>query len=126
MDELTNFRRTLVQLKAFAAIPIINDRDRAGVIHAFEYTFEQCWESIQKVAATSGLRTPSPKSSFMFAFRNSWIAKDQELIWLKMIEDRNMTSHAYKEDVAKEVLERILKNYIPCFSELLKELEKSG
>ncbi len=38
-----NFAKALARLREFAALPIANDRDRAGVIQAFEFTFEQCW-----------------------------------------------------------------------------------
>lgn len=122
MDELVNFKRTLAQLKSFAALPIINDRDKAGIIQAFEYTFEQSWKTIQKKAGVEGVEVASPKKAFMFAFQNSWISKDKELIWLKMIEDRNLTSHTYKEDIANEVLDRILKDYIASFEGLLTKL----
>ncbi len=123
MDDLLNFRKTLTQLKAFAALPILNDRDKAGIIQAFEFTFEQCWKSLQKRAGKEGVETASPRQAFMFAFQNAWITKDKEAIWLKMLDDRNLTSHTYKEDVAKNVLDRILKDYITGFDTILTKLE---
>jgi nucleotidyltransferase substrate binding protein (TIGR01987 family) len=124
MDELVNFEKTLQQLKSFTALPIQNDRDKAGIIQAFEYTFEQCWKSLQKRAAHEGVQIGSPKKAFMFAFQNGWIQKEKELVWLQMIEDRNLTSHTYKEDVAAEILKHIVSNYIPCFETLLAQLRK--
>ncbi len=41
-----------------------------------------------------------------------------------MLEDRNLTSHTYKEDIALEVVTRISNQYIVLFEELLKNLEK--
>jgi nucleotidyltransferase substrate binding protein (TIGR01987 family) len=122
MDELTNFEKTLKQLKNFVALPIQNDRDKAGIIQAFEYTFEQCWKSIQKKAGHEGVQIGSPKKAFIFAFQNGWIKKENEEIWLRMLEDRNLTSHTYKEEVATEVLKRILQDYIAGFDELLSQL----
>lgn len=43
-NDLENFGRMLSRLKSFLA----------GVIQAFEFTFEQCWKALQKVAAKSG------------------------------------------------------------------------
>ena len=123
MDELINFEKTLKQLKSFVALPIQNDRDKAGIIQAFEYTFEQCWKSLQKKAGHEGVQIGSPKRAFMFAFQNGWIKKDAEDVWLQMIEDRNLTSHTYKEDVAAEVLNRIVGQYISCFDGLLGQLK---
>jgi len=124
MDELANFEKTLKQLKSFVALPIQNDRDKAGIIQAFEYTFEQCWKSIQKKAGHDGVQIGSPKKAFMFAFQNNWIQKEAEVLWLQMIEDRNLTSHTYKEDIAAVVLQRIVRDYIPCFDSLLLKLRK--
>ncbi|MGZ3747846.1 MAG: HI0074 family nucleotidyltransferase substrate-binding subunit [Pseudobdellovibrionaceae bacterium] len=123
MDELINFEKTLKQLKSFVSLPIQNDRDKAGIIQAFEYTFEQCWKSIQKKAGHEGVQIASPKRAFMFAFQNGWIKNEAEGTWLQMIEDRNLTSHTYKEDVAKEILNRIIGKYISCFDGLLGHLK---
>jgi nucleotidyltransferase substrate binding protein (TIGR01987 family) len=123
MNDLLNFRKTLQQLKKFTSMPIQNDRDKAGVIQAFEFTFEQCWKAIQKRAGHEGVEVGSPKKAFMFAFQNSWIEKSSENLWLEMLEDRNMTSHTYKEDVANEVLDHIVKKYLPAFESLLKKME---
>lgn len=124
MDELINFEKTLKQLKSFVALPIQNDRDKAGIIQAFEYTFEQCWKSLQKRAGHEGMQTGSPKKAFMFAFQNGMIQKEDETLWLQMIEHRNLTSHTYKEDVATEVLNHIISDYIPSFQKLLEKLRK--
>ena len=123
MDDLLNFKKTLRQLKAFVSTPVANDRDRAGVIQAFEYTFEKCWKALPKRAGKEGIEIASPKKAFSFAFQNSWIPKDKEKLWLKMLEDRNLTSHTYKEDVAKEVLRKIVAEYVPGFEALLLKLD---
>lgn len=122
MDKSINFKKTLNQLKNFSSLPINNDRDKAGIIQAFEFTFEQCWKAIQKRAGSEGVEIGSPKKAFMFAFQNAWIKKEKESIWLSMLEDRNLTSHTYKEDVANAVVKRIIDHYIPQFEELLKNL----
>lgn len=41
-----------------------------------------------------------------------------------MLEDRNLTLHTYKEDVANEVLKRILKKYISVFENILAQLNE--
>lgn len=118
-----NFESTLKQLEAFLKIPIQNDRDRAGIIQAFEFTFEQSWLALQKQIGSLGLRAASPKQAFTLAMAQGWIETSDELKWIKMIEDRNLTSHTYKQELANEVLGRIQNDYVELFKKLLFHLK---
>lgn len=120
---LTNFSATLTSLKKFVAEPIRTERDKAGVIQAFEFTFEQCWKALQFEAQNQGVQAASPKSAFTFALANSLIPSDQESLWLKMIEDRNLTVHTYKQELADQVVARIQSDYIRAFDQLLVKLQ---
>jgi len=126
MSPTHNFKKTLEELDAFLKLPIQNDRDIAGIIQAFEFTFEQCWKSIQKIAGAQGVEVGSPKSAFSYALQNSWIRLEDELSWLELLKDRNLTSHTYHEDLAREVLQRIQTRYLQMFQELLPALERQG
>ena len=97
--ELQNFIQALEQLKIFCQMPIQNDRDRAGIIQAFEFTFEQSWKAIQKKAIHQGVEIASPKQAYMFAIQIAWIPKEYEMIWIELIKDRNLTSHTYKKEL---------------------------
>lgn len=123
MDKLTNFRKTFQELKTYLALPVLNPRDKAGIIQAFEFTFEQSWKSIQKIAFTEGVSLASPKSAFTFAMQNHWIATEDEPLWLQLLKDRNLTTHTYEETLANAVLERIQKQYVKMFERLLLQLE---
>jgi nucleotidyltransferase substrate binding protein (TIGR01987 family) len=126
MSPTHNFKKTLEELDAFLKLPIQNDRDIAGIIQAFEFTFEQCWKSIQKIAGAQGVEVGSPKSAFSYALQNSWIRLEDELSWLELLKDRNLTSHTYQEDLAREVLQRIQTRYLQMFQELLPALERQS
>ena len=60
LQAVDNFGKALSKLHEFTAAPVVDDRDRAGVIQAFEFTFEQCWRSFQQIAMTQGIATASP------------------------------------------------------------------
>ncbi len=126
MKETENFKKTLKQLELFLSKPIEDDRDRAGIIQAFEFTFEQAWKAVQKLAGKQGVTVASPKSAFQFALNTGWIRVDDEQKWLDMIIDRNLTSHTYQESHAKEVVERISLIYVKMFQTLLVAADKSA
>ena len=64
----------------------------------------------------------SPKAVTKEAYAQKLISDEKN--WLLMLNDRNMTSHMYKEDIAAEIAERISGRYIKEFELLLKELQK--
>ena len=123
MSPTQNFQKTLDELAEFLSLPIQTNRDIAGIIQAFEFTFEQCWKSIQKIASSEGVALGSPKSAFSFAIQNNWILLAEESKWLQLLKDRNLTAHTYQENLAHEVLERIQNQYLDMFKGLLKILE---
>ena len=89
---------------------------RDAAIQRFEFTFELSWSTLKRFFAASGIECRSPKESFTKAFRQNLI--DDEAVFLAMISDRNLTSHTYREDIAKDVFGRIQKIYLPLFEKL--------
>ena len=122
MNKLTNFENTLAELKNYLALPIQNSRDIAGIIQAFEFTFEQSWKAIQKIATIQGVDLGNPKAAFTYALQNGWILSSDEPKWLQLLKDRNLTTHTYQETLAQEVLQRIQSDYLQMFEGLFKQL----
>lgn len=123
MNKAANFRKTVLELKRYLALPIQNDRDRAGIIQAFELTFEQSWKAVQKVASAQGIEIANPKRAFGYAMQNGWIPQSDEALWLQLLRDRNLTRHTYQQALAKEILDRIAGQYVSMFESLLSALE---
>ncbi len=94
----------------------------AAVIQAFEFTFEQCWKSIQKQAGQEGLSIASPKKALEWAMTTGWLSQSDESEWLKMLDDRNLTSHTYKQAIAREVSERVRNSYMGQFEKILQKM----
>jgi nucleotidyltransferase substrate binding protein (TIGR01987 family) len=105
------FGKALSKLREFTAAPIANDRDRAGVIQAFEFTFEQCWKAFQRIAAAQGVAAASPRQALEAALRLELIRAEDENAWLDMLCDRNMTSHLYQETIVLEIAQRVVDRY---------------
>ena len=91
--------------------PATTEREQAGIIQAFEFSFEQCWKAWQKELKALGLSTPSPRQTLAAAFRQGWIVPEKESLWIQTHEDRNFASHTYQAEVATRLFERIQCQY---------------
>jgi nucleotidyltransferase substrate binding protein (TIGR01987 family) len=98
---LENFGRALSQLeKALAEVdtPIVRD----ATIQRFEFTYKLCWKTLKGfLEDVHGVRAVSPRQVFKESFALDLI--DDEEIFLEMIESRNILSHTYNEEQAREI-----------------------
>jgi nucleotidyltransferase substrate binding protein (TIGR01987 family) len=117
-----NFELALSKLLAFIAQSGGSELEQAGVIQAFEFTFEVAWKAFQKTAEGLGTNTPSPKQSLAAAFRLGII--DDEETWLMMLEDRNLTSHTYNRAVAERIYTQVRMHYAARFEQSLVALKR--
>ncbi len=126
LTKLSNFYNTLQRLKE-GVIEFkqddASDVVRDGVIQRFEFTYELAWKTAKEYLEDIGIvDNNSPKTVFKEAFAQKLIVDEKN--WLLMINDRNKTSHVYKEEMAEEIAERIASCYINEFELLLRELQK--
>jgi nucleotidyltransferase substrate binding protein (TIGR01987 family) len=115
---LANAEAALKQLVEFLAVPAVSDRDRAGVIQAFEFTFEATWKLLKHLAEAEGLAAESPKRALVAAFKLGIVT--DEARWLEMLRDRNLTSHVYHVDLAERIFEAIRDRYAAALEETVK------
>ena len=94
---------------------------RDGVIQRFEFTTELAWKAAREYLMDQGfVDINSPKTVMKEAFSFGLITDDK--IWIQILNDRNLTSHIYKEEIADEICERIIKTYFREFKALSKRL----
>jgi nucleotidyltransferase substrate binding protein (TIGR01987 family) len=90
---------------------------RDAAIKRFEFTYELAWNAVQRVLREQGVLCHSPKGCLSEAF-TCGLVRDSPL-WIRMIEDRNLTVHTYLERMAVAIY-RNLKEYETLFEELLQ------
>ena len=91
---------------------------RDSAIQRFEFTFELAWKAVATVAEAQGVDARSPREAFKRAFALGWI--HEEDVWLRMLDDRNRTTHTYNEAVAEEIFKRL-----PVYAGALRALSKA-
>jgi nucleotidyltransferase substrate binding protein (TIGR01987 family) len=80
-----------------------------GTIQRFEFVIELFWKTFQRLLASEGIITSTPRESLRQAFHVGWISDDYP--WLEMIRDRNETSHLYDEGIALRIYANIQANF---------------
>ena len=102
---LDDLGRSLDRLAEALAVPVDEPLAIDGTIQRFEFTFELFWKAMRRLLAREGIEGNSPRAVLREAFRLGWL--DEEQSWLKLLEDRNLTSHTYREPLALEIYRRI-------------------
>jgi nucleotidyltransferase substrate binding protein (TIGR01987 family) len=104
----------------------INEPDiirKAGLIQFFEMTFELAWNLMKDYLEEQGyMDIVSPRAVIKKAFEVGLITEGHR--WLKLLEDRNLTSHTYDEQKASDVEQLIRGQYHPllqCLDETMRE-----
>lgn len=119
--DLTAFETALGRLDD-ALKQVETEWTRDAAIQRFEFTFELAWKTTMRAAQKEGMQSgASPKQVIKAAFKVGWI--DDDVLWLKLLEDRNRTSHAYDQIIAEEIFNR-LPDYRDALKKLLAQLKK--
>ena len=103
-----------------AAVDIVKSRElskleKQGLIQGFEYTHELAWNVLKDYLEEQGHpQLVGSKDTSREAFKRGLILDGN--LWMKMIKDRNLTSHTYRQELANEVIDAIINDYYPAFS----------
>ena len=81
-----------------------------ALIQAFEFSFELSWKTLKDYLKHEGvLEATTPRQVIKQAFHFQLIENGQ--IWIDMLENRNLLSHAYSEESALQAHQLIVNTY---------------
>ncbi len=94
--------------------------ERQGLIQGFEFTHELAWNVLKDYLEEQGITgLIGSKDSSREAFKLGLIENGE--MWMEMIKSRNLTSHAYDEQIANQIAAAISDQYHPCFKQFSKK-----
>ena len=100
------FKKAFYKLKEFIDTDNGSEKDRAAIIHAYEYTFELWWKSLQKYLQQYETVTEhGPGATIRNAFQFGIIEDGED--YMDLLRDRNLIAHTYKENTAIEIHDRM-------------------
>ena len=116
-DAMLYFSKALQRFSEALAEDRSNPLAIDGSIQRFEFCFELGWKLLKKMLIDiEGVEALSPKKSMKFAYQLGWLEDEQA--WLKMLNDRNLTSHTYRENYAEEIYAQLPEHF-----KLMQQLE---
>jgi nucleotidyltransferase substrate binding protein (TIGR01987 family) len=113
-----NFNRAFVLLReAFErGTATLSMLEREGTIQRFEYTFELAWKVLKDYLEEEGaLIVPlTPRQVIKDAFAAGILTDGQT--WIEMLDQRNLLSHNYNEQVFSKAVDAIAQRYLPALA----------
>lgn len=107
-------------LEDYRSTPLSSVRD--GVIQRFEFCAELAWKTMREYLLDQGYtEINSPKAVIRQAFAYGMIEDADG--WVKLMNDRNLTSHVYDEKTAEEIFRRIQTVYLALFDAALVSMK---
>lgn len=120
---LNTFEKVLRKLEeALEKDPRKDDLYLDGTIQRFEFVFELSWKLMKAYLEYDGIEVNSPRGAFREAFKIEIV--EDGTAWIKMMENRNRTSHTYNQDTAWEIYNKVKEEYIVLFKEFFKVIDK--
>ena len=107
-------------LEDYRSTPRSSVRD--GVIQRFEFCAELAWKTMREYLLDQGYtEINSPKAVIRQAFAYGMIEDADG--WIRLMNDRNLTSHVYDEKTAEEIFRRIETVYLALFDAALVSMK---
>ena len=105
-----DYHRALLRLQtALTKEADLDDMYLDATIQRFEFSFELAWKLMKAVLEYEGIEANSPRSSIREGWKQGLIS-DAEA-WLDMMEKRNLSSHTYDENAAREIYREVEERY---------------
>ena len=94
IERQKDVRESATRLAEVVALPA-SELVRDATIQRFEFTFEVVWKSLKLYLERQGYECGGPRPTIKKALAEKLINQaDEADLWFRMIEDRNLTSHA--------------------------------
>jgi nucleotidyltransferase substrate binding protein (TIGR01987 family) len=109
-----HYQKALLQLSKAVELSQqrrLSEIEQQGLIKAFEFTHELAWNVMKDYFAYRGNSAiMGSRDATREAFQHNLINDGEG--WMEMIKSRNMTSHTYNQDIADEISDKVIMQYV--------------
>jgi nucleotidyltransferase substrate binding protein (TIGR01987 family) len=124
-QRLQNFEKALQQLGKAVDLTHrrgLSELEKQGLIQAFEFTHELAWSVMRDYFAYQGnTAIMGSRDATREAFQKNLVTDGEG--WMEMIQSRNQTSHTYNQEVADEIVQKVITLYYDLFLAFEKRMQ---
>lgn len=126
MAKYDNYKAQLSVLHQAPEKDLSDEFIQNGIIGKFSLQFELAWKLLQRVLRYDG-RIESAGGSPRSIIKAAYSSYDfiDEGRWLSMLDARDEAMHVYNSEMATDLVNAIIEDYIPAFDDLLENLDKT-
>lgn len=124
MKKFDNYKSNLAILSQANNEDLENEFIISGIIDKFFIQFELAWKVLKELLRYEGnsiANTGSPREIIKASYAVYEFI--DEKLWLSMLRKRNDMAHIYDGNEAKELVKKIIDEYIPAFCLMKEEIE---
>ena len=122
IQRFVNFEKAYNKLSdAIAQFDSLDELSKEGLVQRFEYTFELAWKTTKDYLENKEVEVKYPRDTIKQAFKYELI--DNGEIWMEMLNQRNLLTHTYDEDIFNKALSQIRNSYFPQVKKLYSTLK---
>jgi nucleotidyltransferase substrate binding protein (TIGR01987 family) len=92
----------------------LSDLEEQGLIQRFEFTHELAWNVLKDYFVYQGIAQITGSRDATREAYNIGLIEDGDS-WMLMIKSRNLSTHTYNEETAKELVKNITQTYTKLF-----------
>jgi nucleotidyltransferase substrate binding protein (TIGR01987 family) len=122
LQRLENYGRALATLQRAletARERPLSELEEQGLIQVFEFTHELSWQLLKDYLVDQGVSGISgSRDAVREAVVRELLPAGSEDTWMAMIRSRNLTSHTYNPELAREIAALIVQRYAPALLDL--------
>ena len=125
-QRLDNYHYALIQLQhviKLARSRPLTDLEKQGLIQAFEFTHELSWNVMKDYFVYQDNSEITGSRDVVHEAFSKGLLDDGEG-WMAMIKSRNLSSHAYNQKIADEIIEKILSCYGTLFDSFFDKMSR--
>lgn len=124
-QRFSNYKKALARLEEAVSLSRqrpLSQLEKQGLIQGFEFTYELGWNVLRDFLRQSGVQDLfGSRDTIREAFSTGLIEEGEG--WIEMLKDRNLTSHAYNENMAEKISLNIIQHHFGVLERLREQMQ---